>query len=208
MLITMEETNKLVIATDNKGKLREFQRLLEPLKVEVLSLEDFPEIGQIEENGDTFALNALIKAKTVAKVTGLTSLADDSGLEVDYLGGLPGVHSARFAGEPKDDQKNNQKLLKLLEGVPLEQRTARFKCAIAIITSEGREYIAEGSCEGWILTEEKGGAGFGYDPLFYVPQYQKTFAELDMETKNKISHRGMATQKAIEILQQIFGKRR
>lgn len=194
---------KLVIATGNNGKLQEFRRLLSQLNIEVLSLKDF-QIGDIEENGDTFAANALIKAKTVAKATGLTSLADDSGLEVDYLKGLPGVHSARFAGEPKDDKANNQKLLSLLRGVPTEERTARFKCAIAIIDLHGKEYIVEGTCEGLILDVEKGEAGFGYDPLFYVPQFQKTFAELDMETKNKISHRGIATIKTLEILKKLF----
>ncbi|MGI6226479.1 MAG: XTP/dITP diphosphatase [Peptococcales bacterium] len=195
---------KVVIATGNQGKLQEFRKLLQPLNIEVLSLEDFPEIGEIEEDGTTFAQNALIKAKTVNDTVKMISLADDSGLEVDYLRGLPGVHSARFAGEPKDDKANNDKLLGLLEGVPLEKRTARFKCVIAIIDFDGKEYLAEGSCEGLILTEEQGKAGFGYDPLFYVPQYQKTFAELEMEAKNKISHRGIATQKAVEILRNIM----
>lgn len=202
--ISLEVPNKLVIATSNKGKLSEFEKLLKPLNIEVLSLKDFPHLGEIEENGETFAANALIKAKTVAGTTGLISLADDSGLEVDCLKGLPGVHSARFAGEPRDDKANNGKLLSLLEGVPLEKRTARFKCIIAIIDLDGKEYTAEGSCEGLIINEEKGGAGFGYDPLFYVPEYQKTFAELDMETKNKISHRGIATEKAMKILYKIF----
>lgn len=200
----MKEDNKLVIATNNKGKLLEFRKLLDPLNIQVYSLKDFPQIKEIVENGSTFMENALIKAKTVNKITGLVSLADDSGLEVDHLNGLPGVYSARFAGELKNDKANNQKLISLLEGVPLEERTARFKCAIAVIDKDGREYQAEGSCEGLILEEEKGEAGFGYDPLFYIPQYQKTFAQLDMETKNEISHRGKATRKALKILERIF----
>jgi len=197
-------SHKLVIATSNKGKLHEFKKMLKPLAIEILSLEDFPEIDEIEENGETFTANALIKARAVANATGLISLADDSGLEVDFLERLPGVHSARFAGEHKDDKANNCKLLSLLEGVEPAKRTAQFKCVIAIIDLDGREYISEGSCEGLILNEVKGRAGFGYDPLFYVPQYQKTFAELDMETKNKISHRGIAIEKAIKILYKIF----
>lgn len=199
--------NELVIATNNKGKLQEFKKLLQPLNIRVYSLKDFPQIGEIEENGKTFSENALIKAKAVNKLTGLVSMADDSGLQVDYLDGLPGVYSARFAGEPKDDKANNRKLLALLQGVPLEKRTARFICAIAVIDKEGNQYLAEGCCEGLILEEEKGEAGFGYDPLFYVPQYQKTFAQLDMEIKNQISHRGKATEKALEILGRVFNGR-
>jgi len=197
-------SKKLVIATANKGKLREFTQLLAPLNIEVLSLRDFPEIGEIEENGTTFADNALLKAKAAAKITGYISLADDSGLEVDYLEGLPGVNSARFSGEPKDDNKNNSKLLSLMKGIPPIKRTGRFKCVIAIVGLDKVEHIAEGGCEGFILDEKKGIGGFGYDPLFYVPKYEKTFAELDLETKNKISHRGIATEKALKILEQIF----
>ncbi|MFZ5942762.1 MAG: XTP/dITP diphosphatase [Bacillota bacterium] len=191
---------KIVIATGNRGKLREFSKLLEPLNVEVLSLDDFPEIGEIAETGSTFAENALIKARVTAQKTGILSISDDSGLEVDFLQGAPGVNSARFAGEPKDDHKNNRKLLKLLEGVPAEKRTARFKCIIAIVNPNGEEYTVEGSCEGLILEDEMGQGGFGYDPLFYIPSFKDTFAGLDMEIKNKISHRGKATEKAMEIL--------
>ncbi|KJS19353.1 MAG: purine NTP phosphatase [Clostridiaceae bacterium BRH_c20a] len=195
---------KLIVATTNSGKLREFIQLLEPLNIEVLSLKDFPEIGEIEETGATFIDNALLKARAVARITGYISLADDSGLEVDYLGGLPGVNSARFAGEPKDDSRNNLKLLSLMKGIPPIKRIGRFKCAIAIVGFDQTEYIAQGSCEGFILDEKRGDKGFGYDPLFYVPEYKKTFAELDMETKNKISHRGIAAEKALDILKRIF----
>ncbi|KJS83510.1 MAG: purine NTP phosphatase [Peptococcaceae bacterium BICA1-8] len=200
----MSVCKKLIIATSNNGKLREFKQLLVPLNIEVLSLKDFPEIGEIEENGTTFVDNALIKARAAAKITGYISLADDSGLEVDYLDGLPGVTSARFAGEPKDDSRNNSKLLSLMKGLPPIKRIGRFQCVIAIVGLNKTEYIAEGSCEGFILEEERGIKGFGYDPLFYVPKYQKTFAELDLATKNKISHRGIATEKAVNILRQIF----
>lgn len=198
---------KLVIATGNKGKLKEFQRLLEPLGVEILSLADFPTIGEIEETGKTFAENALIKARTTALKTGFLSLADDSGLEVDFLQGAPGVNSARFAGEPTDDKRNNQKLLDLLKNIPLPQRTGRFKCVIAIVQPNGEEFTVEGKCEGLILEEEKGGKGFGYDPLFYVPQYDNTFAQLDMDIKNEISHRGKATREAVQILEKLFGNK-
>ena len=177
--------NQLVIATNNEGKLQEFNKLLQPLNIRVFSLKDFPQIGEIEENGKTFCENALIKAKAVNKLTGLVSLADDSGLQVDYLEGLPGIYSARFAGEPKSDKANNRKLLALLTGVPLEKRTARFICAIAVIDRKETKYLAEGSCEGLILEEEKGEAGFGYDPLFYVPQYQKPLPNWTWRSKTK-----------------------
>ncbi|NLW23881.1 MAG: XTP/dITP diphosphatase [Clostridia bacterium] len=197
-------TKKLVIATHNKGKLKEFQELLSSLNVQVLSLGNYPEIGEIEETGDTFTENALLKARLTAEKTGLISLADDSGLEVDYLNGLPGVKSARFAGEPKSDARNNQKLLQLLEGVPPEKRTARFKCVIAIVKPDRSEYVVEGSCEGIILDQERGTGGFGYDPLFYIPELKTTFAELELALKNKISHRGQAMTKALQILERMF----
>lgn len=191
---------KLVLATKNKGKVREMSEILAAQDIEIVSLADFPDIKEIEENGETFRENAIIKASEVCMQTGLTTLADDSGLEVDYLGGLPGVYSARFAGEDKDDGANNKKLLELLNGVPMEQRTARFKCVIAVATTEGFVYIAEGACEGFIAEEQRGEGGFGYDPLFYLPEYGKTFAEIDPETKNKISHRARALAGVLDIL--------
>lgn len=183
---------RLVLATRNAGKVRELVSLLGPLGVEVASLADYPGLPEIPEEGDTFEANAVFKAREVARLTGETALADDSGLEVDALDGAPGVHSARFAGEPKDDAANNAKLLRLLEGVPPERRTARFRCVVALATPEGEVYTAEGSSEGVILDRPRGENGFGYDPLFYVPALGKTFAELDMEVKNRISHRGKA----------------
>ncbi len=191
---------KLVLATKNEGKVREITKLLAGQDIEVLCLADFPEIDEIVEDGETFRENAVIKATEVCMQTGLITLADDSGLEVDCLDGLPGVYSARFAGEDKDDRANNQKLLELLEGIPEEQRTARFKCVMAVADTEFFVYIAEGTCAGIIAQEQRGDGGFGYDPLFYLPEQGKTFAELDLETKNKISHRARALEVVLDIL--------
>ena len=191
---------ELVLASGNKGKIAEFQRLLEELDIQVHSMKEYPEIGEIVEDGSTFAENALIKARTVCKAAGKPALADDSGLMVDALDGAPGIYSARFAGEQHNDDDNNAKLLQLMEPVANDNRTAQFFCAIAIVLPDGREYIVEGTCPGIILRELKGQGGFGYDPLFYVPELDKTFAELTMEEKNRISHRGHANRKAVEII--------
>ncbi|NHM26352.1 XTP/dITP diphosphatase [Desulfofundulus sp. TPOSR] len=191
---------KLVLATRNQGKVRELNQLLSPLGYEVVSLDQYPGVPEIIEDGATFKDNAVKKATAVARYTGQLALADDSGLEVDYLGGAPGVHSARFAGEGHDDRANNEKLLRLLAGVPPEKRTARFRCVVAVATPEGRVFTAEGTCEGVIADKPRGEGGFGYDPLFYVPSCGKTFAELDPAVKNRISHRGRALALMREIL--------
>ena len=191
---------ELVLASGNKGKLAEFQRLLEGLDVQIHSMKEYPEIGEIVEDGSTFAENALIKARAVCKATGKPAMADDSGLAVDALNGAPGIYSARFAGEQRSDADNNAKVLQLLEGVEDSKRTARFFCVIAIVLPDGREYTVEGTCEGTILHALQGEGGFGYDPLFYVESLDKTFAELTMEEKNHISHRGHANRKAVEII--------
>ena len=191
---------ELVLASGNKGKLAEFQRLLEGLDVQIHSMKEYPEIGEIVEDGSTFAENALIKARAVCKATGKPAMADDSGLAVDALNGAPGTYSARFAGEQRSDADNNAKVLQLLEGVEDSKRTARFFCVIAIVLPDGREYTVEGTCEGTILHALQGEGGFGYDPLFYVESLDKTFAELTMEEKNHISHRGHANRKAVEII--------
>lgn len=191
---------ELVLASGNKGKLAEFQRLLEGLDVQIHSMKEYPEIGEIVEDGSTFAENALIKARAVCKATGKPAMADDSGLAVDALNGAPGIYSARFAGEQRSDADNNAKVLQLLEGVEDSKRTARFFCVIAIVLPDGREYTVEGTCEGTILHALQGEGGFGYDPLFYVESLDKTFAELTMEEKNRISHRGHANRKAVEII--------
>lgn len=198
---------KLVLATRNRGKIREMSELLSPVGVEVLSLDSFPGVPEVEEDGDTFQANAVKKAMSVSLHTGEIALADDSGLEVDYLGGAPGVHSARFAGEGRDDRENNEKLLRLMRNVPPEKRSARFKCVVALATPEGQLYTAEGACEGVIGAEPRGEEGFGYDPLFVVPEYGKTFAQLDLQTKNRISHRGRALRLAYEIILGIKGEK-
>lgn len=197
----------LVLATKNKGKLKELVDLLSPLNIRVASLADYP-LGKLEmvEDGETFLENAIKKATTIASLTGNIALADDSGLEVDFLNNAPGVHSARFAGEPSDDRANNKKLLQLMNGVPWEKRTARFRCVVVIATPEGKTFISEGTCEGIITTEERGDGGFGYDPLFYLPAHNKTFAELEPSVKNKISHRGKALAGALNILSRLFSK--
>lgn len=193
---------RLVLATNNRGKVRELKELLGAM--EILSLADFQELPEVEEDGTTFAENAIKKARTIAALTDCIALADDSGLEVDYLNGQPGIYSARFAGTDKDDQANNHKLLQLLAGVPHQLRTARFRCVIAIATPLGEVYTAEGTCAGIIGTEPAGDDGFGYDPLFYIPNEGKTFAQLDLATKNKLSHRGQALIKAKQILKEMM----
>jgi len=195
---------KLVVATKNQGKLREVKALLADYPLEVLSLKDFPGLPEIEETGSTFAENALIKATTVAKQTGLLTLGDDSGLEVDCLDGRPGVLSARFAGEPASDWRNDQKLLALMAGIAPEKRTARFRCVVAIVEPTGQSYLAEGTCEGRIGYAMVGDQGFGYDPLFIIPESGLTLAQLDMASKNKISHRSQALKQAIPILLSIL----
>jgi XTP/dITP diphosphohydrolase len=195
----------LVMATRNTGKVREMAELLRDLDVRLFSLVDFPEIADIPEEGTTFAENALTKATTVAQLTGLPALADDSGLEVEALGGRPGVHSARYAkdrtgGRKPKDADNWQKLLDELREVPKDQRQARFVCEIALSFPDGRLITTRGELAGVIALAPKGTWGFGYDPVFYVPEYQAMVAELDLATKNRISHRGEALQKLKEIL--------
>jgi len=191
---------RIVVATTNPGKLREIEAILAPLRWEVVPVSAYPGLPEIAEDGASFEENALKKARLTAAFTNEVALADDSGLEVDYLDGAPGVYSARFAGEPKDDAANNIKLLRLLEGVPWERRTARFRCVVAVATPGGRTATAEGACEGYILLEPRGAGGFGYDPLFYFPEHQKTFAELPPEVKNRVSHRARALAKIKDVL--------
>ena len=198
---------KLVLATRNKGKIAEIKEILADFQaIELLSLADFPDLPKIEETGTTFKENAILKAKTIAKLTGYLTLADDSGLTVEYLNGAPGVYSARYAGENATDAENNAKLLKALAGVPWEKRKAAFVCVIALCWPQGECYTCEGRCEGIIALEPKGNYGFGYDPLFYVPAYGKTMAELGPEIKNQISHRAMALKALIPLLEKILKK--
>lgn len=190
----------LIVATKNKGKVREFQHAFAPLGLTVKSMFDYPDLPDVVEDGETFAQNALKKSKAVGDALGFPVLADDSGLCVDALEGKPGVYSARYAGEGAEDGDNNLKLLSELErmkqgedtGQPLLS-TARFVCALSLYDpADGQELTAEGTVEGWITSEPAGGGGFGYDPLFYLSEYDKTMAELTLEEKQKISHRGMA----------------
>ena len=185
---------KLVFATGNEGKMREVRLILQDLGFPVLSMKEAGVSLDIEENGTTFAENAMIKARAVWEKTGGIVLADDSGLVVDYLGGEPGVYSARYMGEHTDYHTKNASLIKRLEGVPDEKRTARFVCAIAAAFPDGRVETVRETMEGRIGYEEKGENGFGYDPIFFLPEYGCTSAELPMEEKNKISHRGKALQ--------------
>lgn len=191
---------ELVIATRNEKKRREIEELLKGLDAEVRSLRDFPDVPEVVEEGRSFKENAARKAIEVAKFTGKMALADDSGLEVEVLGGEPGVHSARFAGEEQDDRANIQKLLKLMEGVPMEKRGARFKCCIAIAKPDGLVKAVEGACEGLIGLQLEGSYGFGYDPVFIIPGYNQTFAQLGPKVKNRISHRARALKKAKKLL--------
>ena len=196
---------RVLIATMNEGKLREYQRLL--ADVPDLELETMASLGtrvDVEEDRDTFEGNALKKATEIAEVAAVPCLADDSGLEVDALDGRPGVRSARYSGEGATDASNNEKLLDELREVPDQQRTARFRCAIAVVDAEGREIATvDGACEGRIAHGPKGTHGFGYDPLFVPDGYTQTMAELGPETKNQISHRAIAAAKLVPLLREL-----
>jgi XTP/dITP diphosphohydrolase len=196
---------RILIATMNEGKLREYQRLL--TQVPGLELETMASLSmavEVDEDRDTFAGNARKKATEIAAVAGVACLADDSGLEVDALGGRPGVHSARYAGEGASDARNNEKLLAELREVPDAERTARFRCSIVVVEADGRELAAvDGACEGHIGRELRGTHGFGYDPLFIPAGYDQTMAELGPETKNEISHRAKAAAKLVPLLQEL-----
>lgn len=196
--------NTLVIASHNLGKVKEFQDLLSDLGIIVKSLKDYPDFKEIEETGETFMENALLKAKAVAEFTGHLSLADDSGLVVYYLDGAPGIYSARYAGVEKNDDKNNLKLLHEMRFAFNRDRDAQFECAIALCDKNGYQKIVSGILEGSILHSPRGNNGFGYDSLFYIEELQKTTAELTLEEKNKISHRGKATKEAIAFIRGYF----
>ena len=184
---------KVVMATGNPGKLREIQRLLEDLDVEVIAQSELG-VTDADETGTTFAANSLIKAEHAAAATGLPAIADDSGLSVDALGGRPGVYSARYAGLNASDQDNVTKLLKALEHVPKEERTARFKCVLCIIDQAGLVTYCDGSCEGQIATMVSGKSGFGYDPVFIPDGYEQSFAALGRDVKDRLSHRARAVR--------------
>ena len=193
-----EIKKKIIFATGNEGKMKEIRMVLQDMNVEVLSLKEAGITTEIIEDGATFEENAIIKAKTIMKETGMITLADDSGLEIDYLNKEPGIYSARYLGEKKSYREKNRIIMERLSGVPDEQRTARFVCAIAAALPDGQVLTTTGTIEGRIGYEEKGDNGFGYDPIFYVPEFGCTSAELSPEQKNEVSHRGKALSKMKE----------
>jgi len=191
---------QIILATHNRGKMKEMSSILAHLPVKLLTLDDFPQIGEIPETGETLKENAFIKAETVHQKTGLPALADDTGLEVEALDGAPGVHSSRYDGETATFEDNCRKMMQEMDGIPAEERTARFHTVIAFVSNSGNEWT-EGMVEGRILEKKRGDGGFGYDPLFYYPPLKKTFAELNSEQKNNISHRGKALRNFCQILE-------
>ncbi len=195
---------QVVIATKNKGKAKDFEALFTPLGYEVVTMFDVAPDMEIEETGTTFEENAILKAETLSRALGQLVIADDSGLAVDALEGEPGVYSARYAGD-HNDEANIEKVLENLQGVPVEERTARFCCALAIAGPNLDTYTVFGTCEGVILTEKRGSNGFGYDPIFYVPELDRAMAELSPEEKGAISHRGNAIRKLSEELPKLIG---
>ncbi|PKR82839.1 non-canonical purine NTP pyrophosphatase [Heyndrickxia camelliae] len=202
--MSKQENKQVIIATKNKGKAKEFEKLFSPYDIKVRTLLDFPDVADIEETGITFEENAIIKAESISKQFHTMVISDDSGLVVDALDGRPGIYSARFAGEEKDDEANIQKLLFEMETVPQEKRTARFYCAIALAIPGEETITVSGTCEGEILKEKRGTHGFGYDPIFLIKDKGKTMAELSSEEKNLISHRAKAIQKLISLLEDIL----
>lgn len=186
------EQQVVVLASGNAGKLREFNRILAPLNMDIRSQAEF-NVPEVPEDGLSFVENAIIKARAACSYTGLAAIADDSGLEVDYLEGAPGIHSARYSG--LGDKANNAKLLRAMEGVPEDQRSARFQCVLVYMrhAADPTPLVCQGSWEGRILLEEQGEQGFGYDPLFYVPEHDCSSAQLPPEEKNRISHRAKAS---------------
>ncbi|MBY8914929.1 XTP/dITP diphosphatase [Bacillus sp. YC2] len=196
----MISVKEAIIATHNPGKVKEFKEILEPKGYSVFSLAEIGFTEDIEETGQTFEENAILKAEAVAKAVNKMVIADDSGLSVDNLGGRPGVYSARYAGESKDDTANIEKVLSELKGIEKEQRTARFRCALAVSRPGQETKTVEGHVEGYIAKEPAGNNGFGYDPVFIVKDKDKTMAQLTSAEKNKISHRADALKKLSKLL--------
>lgn len=190
----------MLIATHNPGKIREYRALLQNTNDDIVGLDDLGITHDVDETGMSFAENALLKARAFALVTGQVALADDSGLEVDALGGRPGVRSARYAGPNATDEDRYRKLLSELDGVAPELRQARFRCAIAVAWPDGRCVLTTGTCEGMIAMQPRGTNGFGYDPVFFVPEYRSSMAELSDEVKNTLSHRARAARALLRIL--------
>jgi len=197
---------ELVVATKNKKKLKEIRDILKGFRVKVISMEVYPDLPRIVENGVTFKDNAIKKAVKIARFTKKLTLGEDSGLCVEALGGLPGVRSARFSGGDKSDLKNNLKVLKLLEGTPFKKRKAYYVCAVALVDKNGLVGVVEGKCFGLIDLKQRGTKGFGYDPIFLIPKYKKTFGQLGEEVKHKMSHRYHALEAAKKIIEKYIEK--
>lgn len=193
---------KIILASNNKGKIAEVKEILKDMNVEVISMKEAGLDVDIEENGSTFEENALIKAEAIMKMTGEITIADDSGLEVDYLNKEPGIYSARYMGHDTSYDIKNNAIIQRLDGVKGTDRSARFVCAMAVVFPDGKNIIARGIMEGLIADKPMGENGFGYDPIMYLPEYQKTSAQLSSEEKNKISHRGKALEKLKTQLQE------
>ncbi|MEI6609475.1 MAG: XTP/dITP diphosphatase [Deltaproteobacteria bacterium] len=192
---------KLVFATKNEGKVKEIKEMFEGMNIDLISLNHYNHVPEISEDGNNFFENALKKAKIVSEFTGETVLADDSGLQVDILNGQPGIYSARYAGDEATDEKNNNKLLAKLKDVPLNKRSASFFCSLVLYKKDGNYEAFEGRWDGKIIDERRGENGFGYDPIFFVPELKLTAAELPPAIKNKVSHRGQAFAKLKKVLE-------
>ena len=192
---------EILVATNNLGKVNEINNILDGLKIKILTMKDFPHLSGIEEDGESYQENAFKKAKKISEYTGKICLADDSGLEIDYLKGKPGIYSSRWGNS---DEERINKVLKLLENIPINKRKAKFICAAVLYFPNGKIYIVKEECNGSIEFKAKGEHGFGYDPIFLVPEYDKTFAELGDKIKNQISHRGKAMRKIANIINKLI----
>lgn len=190
----------IILATNNKSKVKEISEMMSGSDITFVSLADAGINADVKETGTTFEENALIKAREICKLSGKPSISDDSGLEIDALDGAPGIYSSRFMGEDTSYDIKNNALLEKLENVEDDKRTARFRCCMALVLPDGREFVTEGAMEGIITKEQRGSNGFGYDPILFIPEYNRTSAELSSDEKNKISHRGNALRKMIEII--------
>jgi len=200
---------RVVVATRNRHKVREISVLLDEagLGLEAVTIDDVAPGTELVEDEDTFEGNALAKARQASVACGLPAIADDSGIEVDALGGAPGVRSARWAGEPSDDGRNNDRMLREMANVPADQRTARYRCAAAFVDGKGAELVRSGACEGMLLSAPRGNGGFGYDPLFLIPSLGRTMAEVDLAEKNRLSHRATAFRALAQALREIHFKK-
>ena len=191
---------EILIATNNLGKVKEIKDILDSPEIKILTIKDFPPLPKVEEDGKNYQENAFKKARKISEYTGKICLADDSGLEIDYLKGKPGIYSSRWGNS---DEERINKVLKLLEKVPINKRNAKFVCVVVLVFPDGKIYMVKEECKGSITFNPKGEHGFGYDPIFLVPEYDKTFAELGDKIKNQISHRGKAMRRMIDIINEL-----